>query len=146
MPELDLPSLRILYRFAQFHERRMSVIRSAFLDMLDRVQVRCTVYFKGPPCDMHDIWDDTPQFHHPLPRKSYLLHYGATLLRAMLLSPTMETLTSTDVDARESARTIAMMCPNCAQDDLDVIFDEAIPNDVLAKVYKTLDERFSDVL
>ncbi|PBK75262.1 hypothetical protein ARMSODRAFT_513887 [Armillaria solidipes] len=114
IPELDLPALGIVHHLLRFHERRLSVIQSAFLCRLDIAQAECTIYGKGPACDVHDVCDDTSQLQNPLPRKSWLLQYGVTVLKAMLLSPTMETLDSADRDAGAFARAVAESCPNCA--------------------------------
>ncbi len=140
IPELDLPALGIVHRLLQFHEGRLCVIQNAFLRRLDIAQAECTIYSKGPACGVHDVCDDTPQPLNPLPKKSWLVQYGVTLLKAMLLSPTMETLDLADRDAGAFARSVAESCPNCAQGDLDTIFYVTIPEKVLAEVYQALDE------
>lgn len=140
IPEFDLATLGIVHRLLRFHQGCLDVIQSAFLRGLDITQAECSMHSKA--CNVHDVDNDTPVLYNPFPRKSWLLQYGATLLKAMLLSPTIETLDSVDRDAKAHARTVAESCPNCAQADLDTTFDVTIPEKVLAKVYLALNEAF----
>ncbi len=135
IPELNLlQSPRIIYRLLKFREKRLEEAHKYALIVPDKIE---DVFESKPSCSIHSLQEYDHDLGRPLytiPQRSWLLCYATSIQAVIRKCPTWEAVRSEESHLRSVARSTAKACPECKNCNLQVLFDQFIPETYLVRI------------